>query len=83
MYILLMNLCIHLDSIEVTDLSFGSGDSSIYLNGIHCDGGEERLIDCPRNLGNLATCDHSQDVGVRCQGAYYHLLNACTNDLPK
>ena len=64
-------------SFVVTDLSFGIGEGPIYLSGIHCHGSEERLVNCSRNLENLANCTHSQDVGVRCQGIVPSLLCMC------
>ncbi len=52
-------------SLPVTDLRFGGGEGEVFLGNVHCQGTEERLVDCPSNPTN---CSHTRDVGVRCQG---------------
>lgn len=48
--------------------NFGAGVGQIALSDVHCNGTEERLIDC--HAGEVVTCSrsHQEDSGVRCQG---------------
>ena len=49
--------------------SFGEGEGPIFLQQLGCEGTESRLLECQRFTGlGLTTCDHSEDVGVRCIG---------------
>ena len=47
------------------------GTGPIFLDELDCRGTEDNLLECNAftDLG-LSTCDHSQDVGVRCRGRY-------------
>lgn len=47
---------------------YGQGTGPVFLDGLRCSGAERSLLDCPRN-SMMSTCGHSQDAGVRCQGA--------------
>lgn len=51
--------------------TFASGVGPIYLSDLNCGGAEASLLDCSR-LDNqptgLHTCDHAQDVSIRCTG---------------
>ena len=57
---------------------FGPGQQQpIFLNGVQCDGTEQRLADCStREDVNVHSCGHSDDVGVLCKGNY---ANNCSN----
>ena len=44
---------------------FGEGTGNIHWQGLHCDGTESRIRYCAKNASG--NCDHSNDVGVRCQ----------------
>ena len=44
---------------------FGEGTGSVWLDNVRCSGIEERLVDCPRNLGTH-DCSHYEDAGVTC-----------------
>ena len=60
-----------IDTLEiVSESQFGSAlGQPIFLDQLNCDGTENRLVDCRRYTGiGLHTCDHSQDVGLRCEG---------------
>ena len=47
----------------------GSGSGPIFLDQLNCNGTEGTLLECVAFTGlGLSTCDHSQDVGVRCRG---------------
>ena len=56
----------------MTHISVNSNETSpIYLSELTCEGGEPSLLDCSRRHNQptgLQTCDHSQDVAVRCKG---------------
>ena len=46
---------------------YGAGSGRIWLDGVGCSGVEQRLLSCPhRGIGVLASCSHSEDVGVIC-----------------
>lgn len=65
-------LLLHTDSgaaLAVTSAHFGEGNGPIFLDQVQCIGNEENLLDCERGavLGEHM-CDHSEDVGIRCQG---------------
>ena len=45
------------------------GVGPIFLDELSCFGDEERVEDCRRGRPEgLHTCDHSQDVAIRCIG---------------
>ena len=50
------------------------GSGPIFLDQLDCNGTEDTLLECNAFTGRgLSTCDHTQDVGVRCRGRYWHL----------
>ena len=50
---------------------FGEGSGPILLDDLHCTGSEASLLDCNRSAALYASnCEHREDAGVRCQGAY-------------
>jgi len=50
------------------------GSGPIFLDQLDCNGTENTLLECNAFTGRgLSTCDHTQDVGVRCRGRYWHL----------
>ena len=60
-----------IDLVEVVSAAqFGSAfNQPIFLDQLNCDGSESELFECGRHTGiGLHTCDHSQDVGIRCEG---------------
>ena len=50
-----------------TDLRFGSGTGSIFIDNTDCVGDELRLISC-RYDTHTADCTHAEDAGLRCNG---------------
>ncbi|XP_022088513.1 deleted in malignant brain tumors 1 protein-like [Acanthaster planci] len=46
---------------------FGRGDGPVHMEGLACDGSEERLADCPSHCWEEPTCGHGQDAGAVCQ----------------
>ena len=56
----------------VSAAQFGSAfDQPIFLDQLNCDGSESELFECGRHTGiGLHTCDHLQDVGLRCRGEF-------------
>ena len=56
----------------VSAAQFGSAfNQPIFLDQLNCDGSESNLFECGRHTGiGLHTCDHLQDVGLRCRGEF-------------
>lgn len=53
--------------LQMSEISQGVGP--IFLDELSCGGDEERVEDCRRGRPEgLHTCDHSQDVAIRCIG---------------
>jgi hypothetical protein len=40
----------------------------ILLDNVHCTGREDSLSACRHNPYGSNNCDHSEDVGIRCDG---------------
>lgn len=47
---------------------FGEGTGSIILDNVACTGREDSLSRCRHNAYMTNNCDHSEDVGIRCEG---------------
>ncbi len=43
------------------------GTGQIWLDNLRCGLTANRLIDCPGNAIGVHNCQHSKDVGVRCE----------------
>eukprot|EP00118_Oscarella_pearsei_P014363 m.122643 g.122643 ORF g.122643 m.122643 type:complete len:473 (+) comp37795_c0_seq8:2668-4086(+) len=52
---------------EVVIGEFGKGSGPIWFGGVQCNGNEDELNHC--RLTRAHSCDHSDDVGVVCEGA--------------
>ncbi|XP_070560707.1 scavenger receptor cysteine-rich domain-containing protein DMBT1-like isoform X2 [Ptychodera flava] len=52
----------------ITSSDFGEGSGPIWLNDVACTGSEKDLSICGNSGWSIYNCDHSQDVGVVCQG---------------
>ena len=55
---------------EILSSVFPDPPIPVFLESLRCNGTEAALQDCPSGLAaiGLTTCDHSQDVAVRCTG---------------
>ena len=42
------------------------GTGPTWLDGIYCEGDEERLIDCEHASWGDEDCSHSEDIGLIC-----------------
>ena len=62
-----MFVAMHVDAVAYTDLRFGSGTGSIFVDNTDCVGDEPRLINC-RYDTHTADCTHAEDAGLRCSG---------------
>ena len=74
-------------SVAYRESPFGPGSGPIFLDEVHCSGTEISLLECNRftPLG-VHMCQHSQDVGVDCEGINCFnvgesWINACCNQL--
>ena len=48
---------------------YSDGSGPIFLDLLDCFGIEESLLNCPTGHPvRLHQCDHTMDVGIRCQG---------------
>ena len=52
---------------------FGSGSGPITVDNVVCQGSEDNLLNCTHNEIYENNCDHSEDVGVICDGKYKSL----------
>ena len=57
----------YLNGTATRQAQFGSGTGPVWLSQVGCSGSESKLSYCTHNgAGNVGSCSHSQDVGVRC-----------------
>lgn len=56
------------------DNIYGSGNGSIILDNVVCNGTEDNLFLCSHNNFFDTNCDHTEDVAVVCDGKCSHRL---------
>lgn len=66
----------------MTDSRFGRGQGSIPLNvSLTCNGVEDNLFDCNKDLTVRCPDDHSADAGVRCASKFNTVMLLVTCNL--
>ena len=59
---------------------FGQSRGPILLDEVMCTGSENNIAMCPHNGWGIDNCDHSEDVGVICQGKSWHKIRYIMNN---
>lgn len=63
------------DAVVEFGAPYGQGNGIIWLSEVHCEGSEQRLMNCMHLMpvGNLSSnCPgHTADVNIRCDGEFY------------
>ncbi|KAL5011481.1 hypothetical protein ScPMuIL_010032 [Solemya velum] len=52
-------------------LRFGQGKGKIWLDNVMCEGNESIIGMCRHNGWGKEDCDHSEDIGITCNGKFY------------
>ena len=67
----------YLRALSVTgEASFGAGVGRIWLDDVECMGSEENITFCTHQGWGITNCDHGDDAGVVCTGAWGLPLSA-------
>ncbi|XP_071486158.1 neurotrypsin-like [Diadema antillarum] len=59
------------DDVDVALEYFGPGDGDIHINSLSCDGDESSVKNCLYVNFSSTGCNHTEDVGVRCEFTSY------------
>ena len=59
--------------------TYGSGLGQIWLYDVKCTGTETSLADCEHRGWGVHTCDHSEDVSIRCSNSKCILVSVDNN----
>ncbi|XP_038068817.1 deleted in malignant brain tumors 1 protein-like [Patiria miniata] len=55
------------DALEAKSAAhFGQGSGPVHMDGLACEGSEEKITDCPSHCWEETSCSHSHDAGVIC-----------------
>ncbi len=49
---------------------FARGKGRIWLDGVWCNGTEDGIDACQHAAWGSKKCDHSTDIGIKCDGMY-------------
>lgn len=59
------------------DSVYGSGNGSIILDNVVCNGNEDNLLLCAHNVLFDTNCDHTEDAAVVCNGKHSGYTSKC------
>ena len=58
-------------AIGLTNSPYGQGTGTIMLDDLQCIGTERSIVDCQHAPFGQSNCQHTEDVGVKCQPSEY------------
>ena len=73
-YIIYIYIYIYIYTGSYETHTFDAGTYPIVMDYVNCNGSEVRLWDCVHFTHSYSGCEHSHDVGVRCQPGIYIIV---------
>ena len=58
------------NALALSSAYYGAGQDPIWLDEIRCNGTEASIFDCQHNNFGMHDCNHTEDVGINCNGSY-------------
>ncbi|XP_038068830.1 deleted in malignant brain tumors 1 protein-like [Patiria miniata] len=69
------------DALEAKSAAhFGQGSGPVHMDGVACEGSEEKITDCPSFCWEDTKCSHSHDAGVICSDVLQETPEQPTSD---
>lgn len=67
----------------VKEAFFGTGNGPIWFDNVKCFGNESQIWECGNRGIGTHNCNHTEDVGVKCDGEYPLSIDFLTMIIPK